>query len=479
MIKLHFVDEVLVKFEGLKGTDITYIIESTKMYVKGCFTQTAFKIGAWDGKESHFREDGFTFLYMLDKIIPLLEDLGYSGDDLEIVDHRQPTITPPSPITDNLLEAFGITLRYYQVDAVNTVIKNERGIIEAGTNAGKTLICLGLSYVYDKAANLPSIIIVPSNILNDQTYETYKKTDIDVCQITEKDSIKKIEDKVKNHKHVIIGWQKLKSPKVRSLFTGFRGVVLYDECHIFGDAICGLLTDELSEAPIRVGMTGTLPKDKQKNEKIFCHIGGGPIYEKTATELIEENFASDTKIHMVQTIHSEFHKQIDYSKWTWNHELKYTQTNKIRIDYIIDFIRYLHTDNTLILCQPEMGKRLADALGLPFVDKDMPTKERDELYRSFDDADDVTVIASYGTTAVGVSTNRIFRLIMIDVGKDSIKTFQSIGRSIRKDGVRDSVDIIDLYADSKYAVKHRQERVKLYREYGYKFQNASNNIIIK
>lgn len=475
MITLYLVDEVRVKFEGLRNDDIKYIISKTEKYVKGYFQKAEYKIGAWNGKESHFLPSGFTYFYMLDTVFPLLENLGYNVDkDIDIVDYRE-VYTQPDYIDEYYLKDYGIELRTLQKECVNEVIDNEKGIIKAGTASGKTLISLLLSKVYD-SVGMKSINIVPSNNLVIQTYEYYKDKDIKACKITEKDNEDSIKDKLENYDHFVITRQKLQN--IPHLFEDFHGVLIYDETHVMGDVTCSLLADTLSECPIRIGLTGSLPSDAQKQERIFCHIGGEVIYEVQAHELMQQGTVSTASITMVQTQHSDFHSEFDPKRWDWTMEERYLSNNDDRVQAIADYIQSMSKTNTMILCSRAMAENLSNKLGQTFIDGSMKTEERKYYYDLFENSDDNMLIASYGTSSTGLSIDRIFRLILIDVGKDSIKTIQSIGRGIRKDGVFNHVDVVDIYSDAKYSMRHKKERIKVYEKENYDYVDSKQKIIV-
>ena len=67
---------------------------------------------------------------------------------------------------------------------------------------------------------------------------------------------------------------------------------------------------------------------------------------------------------------------------------------------------------------------------------------------------------------------------MLDVGKDFTKIVQSIGRSLRKDGVYNEVEIIDISSKTLYADRHRDQRRKTYEQNGYDFSQDVNIIKI-
>ena len=475
MLNLYLIDEVKVKFEGLSQKEIKYIIDSTKNYVKGYFQTAAFKIGEWDGKESFFMEDGFTFYYMLDKVFPLLENLGYNVDtDIEVHDLRD-TYTPPEKITEGFLGEYGIILRDLQYKAVNAVIDNEKGILNCATSSGKTKISLCLSKIYD-SVGFKSLNIVPSQNLRNQTYNEYDGKIDGVYKITDKDSVESIKEALEKYRHFIVTWQKLNN--ITEALNGFVGVLIVDEVHRFGDVLCNITANELSDCPIRVGMTGTVPKDKNKREKVCCHIGGDVIYNVEASELMEEGLAAQADITMIETDHKRFHQEFDQSKWDWTKEQTYLNNNKERVIELADYINNLQSTNTLVLCSRQMAENLHNETGIPYIDGDVKADTRQYYYDLFENNDGVKLIASYGTSSVGISIDRIFRLVLIDVGKDFSTVVQSIGRGIRKDGVFNKVEVLDISADSKYSLKHKKERIKIYDKHKYNYTVSNQTIII-
>lgn len=132
--KLTIKDEVNVRFTGLYQSDINDVIEKTKIFVPSARHTAAFKMKVWDGKESQFQENGATKFFMLDKVLPILESQGY---DIDVVDNRKDIEFTPDKIDELFLHEYGIGLRYYQVDSVNEVIDNDKGILELPTSAGK------------------------------------------------------------------------------------------------------------------------------------------------------------------------------------------------------------------------------------------------------------------------------------------------------------------------------------------------------
>jgi len=121
---------------------------------------------------------------------------------------------------------------------------------------------------------------------------------------------------------------------------------------------------------------------------------------------------------------------------------------------------------------------MSDRLGSDLIVDETPTSERKEMFTKFDDSD-YTLVASFGTSGTGLSINRIFRVILIDVGKNETYIKQSIGRGLRLDGDRNEVEIIDISSNTKYAKKHRKSRIKVYERDEYNYFNSETTITVK
>ncbi|MGI0069589.1 MAG: helicase-related protein, partial [Nitrosopumilaceae archaeon] len=228
---------------------------------------------------------------------------------------------------------------------------------------------------------------------------------------------------------------------------------------------------------VRIGMTGTLPEDAQKREMICCRVGGDVIYGIESAQLALAGFISKSKINMVELKHSneerdEWLKKKAWAElpWSWEIETKYLNTNKKRLETIAKFIQNVSTENTLILCSKEIGGRLAEMTGLPFIDGETDPEARIKLYEAFKDKKNVKLLATFGTSVTGISIDDVFCGVLIDAGKDSIRILQGIGRMLRLDTEgRHFVTIYDVWSSLKYSSRHRNQRVKLYKQRGIEY----------
>ncbi|WGH49649.1 hypothetical protein [Alishewanella phage vB_AspM_Slicko01] len=351
-----------------------------------------------------------------------------------------------------------------------------------------TFICTALSKYFNELG-LTGLIIVPNVKLAKQTLESYVSCNIDAKIIS--DTIKSNDKRLavfKEHKNVIItatllnNLIKYADENCPDFFKEISMMILYDEVHIFGDTMFDAFKYSLATAPIRVGMSGTVPyKDKLKYAKICGSLGGGEIAKVSVKQLQDKGYASNFVIDFVTLIDQDVDALAtrDMAKsghWDWSKEERYYSMKK-RAKPIVDYVNTLEPKNTLILCRPELGHAMAIELGTICIDKDVPNEKRDELFSQFAIKGTNVVVASFDTSATGISQNMIHRVVLVDAGKDETWVLQGIGRGIRLDGDTNVCEIVDISANTLYANEHRKERKKIYKR--EKFTTSGSGLTIR
>jgi superfamily II DNA or RNA helicase len=278
-----------------------------------------------------------------------------------------------------------------------------------------------------------------------------------------------------NKTHTICTWQSLNildkkfkdGSAVLSLAEFLDGVstIIIDEVHqAKAEVLKNLLTRNLRNAPIRWGLTGTIPKEKFEFEALHASIGP-VIGQITAKELQDKGVLAECHVNVCQLVDvPEFR---DYQS-----ELKYLVSNKERIEYIAKLLNKIKEGgNTLILVDRiSAGEMLRELIpDSVFVKGDVKLKDRKEAYDDINEGTNAVVIATYGVAAVGINIPRIFNLVLIEPGKSFVRVIQSIGRGVRKAKDKDFVQIWDITSTCKYAKKHLTERKKFYKEAHYPF----------
>ena len=327
-------DEVNVKIEGLDLDTRKELVKKFKYFQQSARYQPAYRLGRWDGCVSFFGLGGTTYVSLLDQILPLLEQWGYY---IEVEDERT---TVPLEFT-KIDEAFWgdmcwpaghrfegqpIRLRDDQVSVVNTFLENPQALQSVATGAGKTIMTATLSKICEKYGR--SLVIVPNKSLVEQTEEDYINVGLDV-------GVYYGDRKDLNKTHTICTWQSLNILDKKSkngeadlitLAEFLEGVsaIIVDEVHqAKAEVLKNLLTQNLRNAPIRWGLTGTVPKDPLEFESIKCSLGPVVGYV-TAHELQEKGVLSTCHVNIIQT--QEWKEFGSYPE-----ELKYLVTDDDRM----------------------------------------------------------------------------------------------------------------------------------------------------
>jgi superfamily II DNA or RNA helicase len=472
--KIIIRDEVNIKIEGLDLDTRKSLVKKFKYFDQKARYLPAYKLGRWDGCTSFFGLGGTTYMSMLPEVIqelisqgydPLVEDLrvplalnftkiseDYWGDQTWPVGHR--------------FAGEKIRLRDDQVEVVNKFLENPQCIQEIATGFGKTITTATLSKICEKYGR--TITIVPNKSLVEQTEEDFIncKLDVGVYYGDRKDLGKT---------HTICTWQSLNILEKKSqdnddsldLATFLDGVncIMVDEVHMAkADVLKKLLTNYMANAPIRWGLTGTVPKDDIDFQNIKAGLGE-VVHTVKAHELQEKGVLSNCHVNVLQT--SEWKEFKSYPE-----ELKYLVTDETRMNNISKLIKTISEGgNTLVLVDRiESGRIICSSIeDSVFISGEVKTKDRKEEYDEVATADKKIIVATYGVAAVGINIPRIFNLVLLEPGKSFVRVIQSIGRGIRKADDKDFVQIWDVTATTKYAKKHLTERKKFYKEAQYPF----------
>jgi len=475
--RLVIQDEVNFKLEGLPVDVRRKIANKLKFDVPYARYLPQYKLGRWDGTVGFFGLGGSGYINHLDVVLKTLDELGVSVSDID--DQRQkhdlnfPVVTERYWADQGVCwpkghpaEGEEIILRDYQVEAINNFIKHPQSLQEIATGAGKTITTATLSHLTEPYGR--SLIIVPNKSLVTQTEEDYINCGLDA-------GVYFGDRKELGKTHTICTWQSLNimdkknkdGSAVLSLAEFLDGVstVIVDEVHqAKADVLKKLLTQNLKNAPIRWGLTGTIPKEQFEFQSILASLG--PVTGSiTAKELQDKGVLSNCHVNVCQLVDLPAHS--DYQS-----ELKYLVTNDDRLNYIGKLLNTVkQSGNTLILVDRiSAGEKLQELIpGSVFVKGDVKLKDRKEAYDEINEGTNHVVIATYGVAAVGINIPRIFNLVLIEPGKSFVRVIQSIGRGVRKAKDKDFVQIWDITSTCKYAKRHLTQRKKFYKEAQYPF----------
>ena len=470
---LHIKDEVNVKFENLDVSTRRKISDKLKSFVPYAYHLPAYKLGRWDGNIRFCDIGGRTYLNLIDKILPIIEDQDYT---IEIKDDRKDYDLKFESIDEGYLSDINwpknhpdagkpIILRDYQVKVINEFISNPQSLQEIATGAGKTIITAALCQLVEPYGR--TLTIVPNKSLVTQTEEDFLACNLDT-------GVYYGDRKELGRFNTIATWQSLnvlekksKDEHTTDFLEAIQGIntVIIDEVHMAkADVLKRLLTGPFAHCGIRWGLTGTVPKADYEFMGLKCSIG--EVSNRIqASELQDKGVLANCHVNVLQT---QDHPQFK----TYSEELKWLTTDSTRMSWVANTIKDISTSgNTLILVDrisagEILNKKLKDSV---FISGSTKNLERKEHYDEVSTTQNKIIIATYGVASVGINIPRIFNLVLIEPGKSFVRVIQSIGRGIRKAEDKENVQIWDITSSCKFAKRQLGERKKFYKEANYPY----------
>lgn len=493
-IKIIKQDDVYMKI--LTERSIEYeLYEEFSFWVHNAQFMPAFKKKIWDGYVKLYDTKSKTlYLGLYRELKDFAHHNGYSVE-FEGFDDNYPnkefTPTEIKEFVDSLnLSSNGkpISIRDYQLYTVYQILNHMRRIILSATSSGKTLSL----YVAVQALQSFSLIenkillVVPNITLANQMYADFEDyaSEIEWDVDDNVHVIKQGNDKETDKPIVISTWQAIYSMP-EEYFEQFDAVFV-DEVHLAQSKSLQGIMSKLKQCPYKIGVTGTLDESKT-NEMVLKGLFGKIKQVASTKELMKREQVAELEIRCLI---------IQYPQ----DECKYVQNMKYQeeIDYIINHekrnnlignITKNQESNSLVLFNKiDHGRILEEIIenketnhDVCFISGEIDGDTREEI-RQHAEENKTIVVASFGTSAQGMSINNINNVIFASPSKSKIRTLQSIGRGLRKNNESKVVlyDIVDdfrgNYSKKNFALKHFEERLKHYINEEFKYFIKKVNI---
>ena len=472
---LEIVDEVNCRFHNLDITTRRKLVDELSYFKQYARHTTAYKLGRWDGKVRFCDIGGRSYINLLDRMLPIVQNSGY---DVELVDNRTPhQFEFQSVKADSYSHVIWpeghkhagepVILRDHQIEVINQALANPQGVQEVSTGAGKTLVTAILSDKAEKYGR--SIVIVPSKQLVRQTEKDYINLGLDV-------GVFYGDRKEYRKTHTICTWQSLESLNKKSKdydpdvsitdFIENVACVIVDEAHgAKADALKRLMSSTFNNVPLRWGLTGTIPEEEYDAMALYACIGN-LVNVVTAKELQEEG--------VLANLHIEVNQLQDPPRNFTNYqqEIGWLMSDNTRLRWMAKHIaKQSESGNTLVLVPRKKTGKLLQSM-IPdsvYIDGSVKVKDREEEYEEVKTASGKVIIATSGVAAVGIDVPRIFNLYLVEPGKSFVRVIQSIGRGIRVAVDKDWVNVFDITSNCKYSKRHLTKRKKFYKSAEYPF----------
>lgn len=238
-------------------------------------------------------------------------------------------------------------------------------------------------------------------------------------------------------------------------------------CHkAKADVLRKILSGPLANAPIRWGLTGTMPEEDFEKVGVVACIG--PLLGKINTKELQE-------LGILAKLHINVWQLQDLGSAAFDNyqaELKWLTTNLTRLKFLAKQVTAMaESGNTLILVDRVQTGEMLQSL-IPdsiFVSGKMKSKDRKDEYKEVQEVDGKIIIATYGVASTGINIVRIYNLVLFEAGKSFVRVIQSIGRGIRVAPDKDFVNVYDICSNCKFSKRHLTKRKKFYAEAEFEF----------
>ncbi len=466
MLTLHTLNEVWIRVE-CEPSIARELSDYFTFEAPGAKFMPAFRKRHWDGKIRLFKLKGhLIYKGLIPRIQEFADDRGYTVDNQVAT----PVFNVPPSIED-FAQALGLphTARDYQLAALEECKHLQRGVIVSPTGSGKSLIIYVLSQMFEQ---YPVLIVVPTINLVTQMCSDFKAYGMDVAEDV----------------HLIVGgadkqnttgapiyistWQSIYE-QPPEYFAQFK-MVIVDEVHLAkAKSLTGLM--EKCPAALRFGLTGTLD-DMQINRLILEGLFGSVTKVATTAQLQKAEHLAPLKVKMCVLQYPEQERKL-HRHDKYPDEVEFIVTNPARDEFIAQLVASTK-GNTLVLFQYvekhglHLVERIRKAVGqsktVHFISGQIDASERERIRQAMEAGTDEVLVASYGTTSLGVNITNIRNLVLASPSKSKIRVLQSIGRALRMSAGKAHATLIDIVDDLRigkhinFTFGHAQSRIEYY-----------------
>jgi superfamily II DNA or RNA helicase len=483
-ITISKVNEVYAKIECEKHV-AKELSEFFTFFVPGYQFVPAYRNRIWDGKIRMFDlRNNTIYIGLLNYIEEFCKERNYSYEIQNNLDFEDEfSLYHAKKFTEELkIHSRGdsIEVREHQLDAFIHAMQKRRALLVSPTASGKSLIIYLLFQQLHKYQNLKGLVIVPTTSLVEQLYSDFG--DYNNGEMTNIHRIYQGKEKESDKDLIISTWQSLyKMPK--EYFHQFD-YIIGDEAHLFkAHSLTTILTSCIN-AKYRIGLTGTL--DGTKTHKLVLEGLFGSVEKVISTkELIDKQQLSNFQIKCLVLKHTD-EECLKLKDKTYQEEIEYLITHETRNKFIKNLAVSLGK-NTLILFQmvDKHGRVLYDMIKdtknignrkIFFVYGGTETTDREEIRKIMEIENDAIIVASFGTFSTGINIRNLHNIIFAMPTKSSIRTLQSIGRSLRQSDGKEIATLYDIADDLRYkkhmnyTLKHFVERTKIYNNEKFPFK---------
>lgn len=337
-----------------------------------------------------------------------------------------------------------------------------RAIIDAATNAGKTMIMMGW---FDNIENCKALVLIHSQLVRKQLIADFAKFFGDIGEISsDKFSIQPIT--VAMNKTLLNRLSGAAGAGLRKEINKYFNVVIIDEGHkVGGEEYQKLL--KLLDIPIRLAISGTALESGNKVKAISVVAQTGPVtYKITNQQMIESGQSKKPKVHMILTKHPAPKVCISYEDFV--HEHKFYNPHQVQK---IRELLTLHEEKQFVIIFDEIHQglwlyeQLKDFWGVEVVHgKDSFREQKIEKFKKYE----CRILLTSTILKEGINIKNIDAMVNLLGEESTITLKQFMGRGLRtmKGGTKELL-WYDFFHDCKHLDDHSRARIRVYKKEGY------------
>ena len=245
-------------------------------------------------------------------------------------------------------------------------------------------------------------------------------------------------------------------------------------CHGAKAYIAQQIMQQATNSYLRLGLTGTVPKDPLDRANLIS--GFGPVvYEVKANDLQKRNILSSIHISIFELVYP---KEYINSFVDWHDETTFLQSNEMYQHFIQALAGTLEGNTLILMKNIDPAKDLADMLKCTYISSKLSVEKRQEKFNEFVYGGNHTAVGTYSLLSTGIDIVHINNIILGPTpGKSFVKTIQSIGRGLRrKEGQKEHINVVDVTSNLKFDKKHIKDRKTFYKEAKYPFEEDKMDV---
>ena len=403
----------------------------------------AYRNHTWDGYIKLFKSGKFPS-GLARTVITALEEAGYELKvKLDYPIQKYPKVTPEC--------LHGITLRDYQVEAVNLLLEKTRGIARMATGSGKTEVIAAILKI------LPGKAIVLTTKV-DLLYQTASRLE---ARLQEEVGTIGDGNRILDKRVTVATIQTLSKLPDSKRFLADMQVVVFDECHHTSSKTAQQVMLNIP-AIYRFGFSGTPLDNGELQDLLLIAATGNVVYDLSASKLADIGMAArpNIKMYVVNSLAKYNDYQQEYDAMIIN--------NRDRNELVARLVEEAEFESALILVERlEHGKILSILLPEAiYANGSMPAEVRKDIISDLKKGGRRVVIAT-PIFDEGVDVPAVDLVVLAGAGKSTIRIMQRIGRGMRPKAGENVLQVIDFIDSTKYMGKQSLERALLYEKEGF------------